>query len=146
MTGSQPGGAHAGRRGELGALVAEAEPGLSAHLHVADREDALAPGARDAPLIPVLVHLSDQADALPLGEKGVRIWRASWAPRTQGCLHGHPGDGAPRGWEVESQEPNPGCLATQQKSQGSLVANNTGPDRALASFKLHGPGQLTLPL
>lgn len=97
----------------------------------------------------------------------IRQMRSPWGREESGSggLPGHlapkaaytdtQGDGAPRGWqamqrshryEVESQEPNPGCLATEQKSQGSLVANNTGPNRALASSKLHGPGQLTLPL
>lgn len=64
---SQTGGGQAGRRRELGTVVTDAEPGFAVHLHVAGGEDALAPCARDAPLVPVLVHLADQADALPLG-------------------------------------------------------------------------------
>lgn len=71
-------------------------------MHVTDREDALAPGARDAPLIPVLVHLSDQADALPLGEKGVRIWRLpAWVAEGWGS-EGSAGYAA-RKWRIRSQ-------------------------------------------
>lgn len=62
----QAGGIQAGGRRQLGAIFAEPEPGLPAHLHVAGREDALASGARDTALVPVLIHLADQADALPL--------------------------------------------------------------------------------
>lgn len=62
----QAGGSQAGGRRQLGAIFAEPEPGLPAHLHVAGREDALASGARDTALVPVLIHLADQADALPL--------------------------------------------------------------------------------
>lgn len=61
----QAGGIQAGGRRQLGAIFAEPEPGLPAHLHVAGREDALASGAGDTALVPVLIHLADQADALP---------------------------------------------------------------------------------
>lgn len=64
---SQTSSRQAGRGRELGAFVTDAEPGLAVHLHVAGGEDALAPGASDAALVPVLIHLADQADALPLG-------------------------------------------------------------------------------
>lgn len=64
----QAGGIQAGGRRQLGAIFAEPEPGLPAHLHVAGREDALASGAGDTALVPVLIHLADQADALPLSE------------------------------------------------------------------------------
>lgn len=64
--GSRTGGSQTGRRRELGAFVADPEPGLTAHLHIGGWEDALAPCTRDAPLVPVLVHLADEADALPL--------------------------------------------------------------------------------
>lgn len=89
--GSRTGGRQAGRRGELGALVADPEPGLTAHLHVGGREDALAPRARDAPLVPVLVHLADEADALPLqGERSQRLEglsrMSSRTPRPPGGL------------------------------------------------------------
>lgn len=41
----QAGSGQAGRCRELGAVVADPNPGLPGHLHVAGREDALAPGA-----------------------------------------------------------------------------------------------------
>lgn len=73
----QTGGGQAGRHRELGAVVTDPDPGITAHLHVAGREDALAPCAGDAPLVPVLVHLADQADALPLRvQKGIGICKA----------------------------------------------------------------------
>ena len=62
----QAGGRQAGRCRELGAVITEPDPGLPGHLHVAGGEDALAPSARDTALVPVLIHLADQADALPL--------------------------------------------------------------------------------
>lgn len=40
----QAGGGQAGRRRELGAVITEPDPGLPGHLHIAGREDALAPG------------------------------------------------------------------------------------------------------
>lgn len=73
----QTGGGQAWRCRELGAIVADPDPGITAHLHIAGREDALAPCAGDAPLIPVLVHLADQADALPLGvQEGISVCKA----------------------------------------------------------------------
>lgn len=125
----QTGGGQTGRCRELGAIVTDPDPGITAHLHVAGREDALARCAGDAPLVPVLIHLADQADALPLGvQKSINICKAllgtmplrvptgavSFKPNalhrasseqvSRLCSH------VTRRWW--NQEPSPGCLGS----------------------------------
>lgn len=85
------GGGQAGRRRrELKAVITEPDPGLPGHLHIAGGEDALACGARDAALVPVLVHLADQADALPLvrEREGDGICRALGCQAQEGAYVG----------------------------------------------------------
>lgn len=83
----QAGGRQAGRCRELGAVITEPDPGLPGHLHVAGGEDALAPSARDTALVPVLIHLADQADALPLvtEREGGSICRALGCQAQEGA-------------------------------------------------------------
>lgn len=60
--------------GRVGVINSIFDAGSPVHLHVGDGEDALAVGAGDFALVPVLVHPANEYDALPLqGNPGTAL-------------------------------------------------------------------------